>query len=169
MSKDLLKEDVNFGELIYSTTIKEFEKHERGKRWYLIMTILAILLISIAILTANYLFALIIVLFAIIMVLQEMNKPIDLNFAVTETGIIVGNKYYSFSEMEKYWIIYNPPEIKALYFEPKSIIKHRIMIPLGDDVDPVILRSFLNMYILEDLEKEEEPLSDRLGRILKIQ
>ncbi len=168
MPQDLSKEDVNLGEVIYNWTIKEYEKYERGSRWYLVMGIFAILLIGFAVISANYLFALIIVLFAIILVLQEMNEPVELDFAITETGVVIGNKFFPFFEIEKYWLIYNPPEIKTLYFEPKTILKHRISIPL-DDVDPIELRSYLNQYLVEDIEREEEPISDRLGRILKIQ
>jgi len=80
----------------------------------------------------------------------------------------VGTKFYPFSELEKYWIIYNPPEVKTLYFEPKNIIKHRLSVPLLD-ADPLLIRSYLNQYLFEDLDVEEEPLSDRLGRILKMQ
>lgn len=168
MPQDLLKQNVNFGDVVYSWTIKEYEKFERGKRWYLISGVLAAGLIAYAIFSANYLFALIIVLFGIILLLQEMGEPTELEFAICETGIVVGTKYYPFSELETYWIIYNPPEITALYFEPKNILKHRMFIPL-DSADPVMIRSYLNQYLTEDLEKEEEPLSDRLGRLFKIQ
>ncbi len=168
MPQDLLKQDVNFGNIVYSWSFKEYEKFSRGKRWYWIMALLAAALIAYAVFTANYLFALIIVLFGIIIFLQEINEPVELDFGITDTGIVVGTKYYPFNELEKYWIVYNPPLVKVLYFEPKTAIKHRLHIPLLDS-DPVVLRDFLNQYLIEDLDKEEEPLSDRLGRLLKIQ
>jgi hypothetical protein len=168
MPQDLLKQNVNLGDIVYSWSVKEYEKFDRGRRWYVLMAIIAIALIAYAVISANYLFALIIVLFGIIILLQEMNEPMEVDFAISETGIVVGTNYFPFSELEKYWIIYNPPEIKTLYFEPKNIIKHRLSIPLLD-ADPLLIRSYLNQYLLEDLETEQEPLSDRLGRLFKMQ
>lgn len=168
MPQDLLKQDVNFGNVAYSWSFKEYDKFDRGQRWYWIMGLLAAALIAYAIYSANYLFALIIVLFGIIIFLQEINEPAELDFGITDTGIVVGTKYYPFNELEKYWIVYSPPLVKVLYFEPKSAIKHRLHIPLLDS-DPVILRDYLNQYLMEDLDREEEPLSERIGRLLKIQ
>jgi len=168
MPQDLLKQNVNLGDIVYSWSVKEYEKFDRSRRWYVLMAIIAIALIAYAVISANYLFALIVVLFGIIISLQEMNEPVEVDFAISETGIVVGTKYFPFSELEKYWIIYNPPEVKTLYFEPKNIIKHRLSIPLLD-ADPLLIRSYLNQYLLEDLETEQEPLSDRLGRLLKMQ
>jgi len=169
MPQDLLKQDVNVGNIAFSWSFNEYEKYNRGKRWYWTMGLLSVALIAFAVYTANYLFALIIVLFGIIIFLQEMNEPMELDFGLTDTGIVLGTKYYAFSELEKYWIVYNPPMVKVLYFEPKSAIKHRLHIPLIDETDPVVLRDYLNQYLIEDLDKEDEPLSDRLGRMLKIQ
>lgn len=168
MPQDLLKQNVNIGNVQFTWSFKEYEKFQRSGRWYWVMGILAAALIAYAVMSGNYLFALIIVLFGIILVLQEMNEPAELDFGITDTGIVVGTKYYSFNELEKYWIIYNPPSVKVLYFEPKATLKHRLHIPI-DEADPIVIRDYLNMYLLEDLEKEDEPLSDRLGRLLKIQ
>ena len=168
MPQDITKTDVNTGEVIFYWTIKEYEKYARGKRWYLIMSLIAGLLILYSVLTANYLFALIIVLFGIILIMQEMNEPMEMDFAICETGIVVGTKYYPYSELEKYWIIYSPPDVKILYFELKGVVFHRLGVNLGD-INPNEVRAFLNQYLFEDLENEEEPLSDRLGRLFKLQ
>lgn len=168
MAQDITKTNVNTGDIIFYWQIREYEKYFRGKRWYLIMSLIAGLLIVYAVYSANYLFALMIVLFGIILIMQEMNEPGEIDFGICETGIIVGNKYYSFSELEKYWIVYSPPDTKTLYFELKGIIFHRLSINL-EDANPNEIRDFLNQYLFEDLEKEEEPLSDRLGRLLKLQ
>ncbi|MFA5127852.1 MAG: hypothetical protein WC457_02500 [Patescibacteria group bacterium] len=168
MPQDLLKQNVNLGRVVYNWKINEYEKFDRSRRWYIIVGILAAVLIAYAVYSANYLFALIIVLFGIIIFLQEMNEPTELDFAICDTGIVIGSKFYSYSELEKYWIVYNPPGIKTVYFEPKNVFKHRLSAPL-DDIDPVEMRAHLNQYLFEDLDQEDEPLSDRLGRLFKMQ
>jgi len=168
MPQDLIRQNVNFGDVLFNWSFDEYEKYDRSHKWYFVAGGAILLLLIYSTVTANYLFALIIVLFAIIILLQEMRQPSKLDFAITDTGIVVGRRYYPFSELEKFWIIYNPPMVQVLYFEPKSAIKHRLHIPILDE-DPQEIRSFLNQFLEEDLDKEEEPLSDRLGRLFKIQ
>jgi len=154
----------NIGRIIYQWQIKEYEKYDRNKKWYLMMGIIGALLLLYATVTANYVFALLIVLFGIVLFLNDMQEPIQLPFTLVETGIVVGNKYYKFSELTSFWIIYNPPAVKNLYFATGKLVNHRIQIPLLN-YDPRPIREFLNKYLQEDLEQEEEPMSDRIARI----
>jgi len=167
MPQDITKEGVNIGKIVYQWTVKEYEEHVRDRRWYWLMGIIGGALVIYAIIAANYLFALVIVLFAIILFMHDMVAPIEVPFVLTETGMVLGKKYYRFSELKTFWIIYNPPEIKNLYFSLDSFVKHRLQVPLLD-VDPRPIRDFLNQYLQEDLEQEEEPLSDRIGRLFKL-
>lgn len=167
MPQDITKEGVNIGKIVYQWTVKEYEEHDRDRRWYWLMGIIGGALVLYAIIATNYLFALVIVLFAIILFMHDMVAPIEVPFVLTETGMVLGKKYYRFSELKTFWIIYNPPEIKNLYFSLDSFVKHRLQVPLLD-VDPRPIRDFLNQYLQEDLEQEEEPLSDRIGRLFKL-
>ncbi|HRY36811.1 MAG TPA: hypothetical protein P5230_02970 [Candidatus Magasanikbacteria bacterium] len=167
MPQDLTKEQVNFGEVVYSWSFKEYEKHERSSRWYWLASILGLALVAYAFISQNYLFGIIIVLFSIIIFLQDKNEPIEIPFAIVETGIIVGNKYYRFSELKDFWVIYNPPEVKVLYFGLKDVFKHRLHIPLGD-IDPRLVHKYLSRFVTENLEEEDEPFSDKMGRLLKL-
>lgn len=168
MPKDLIKENINPGNIVHQWSFKEYEKYVRGRRWYVVMALLAAALIIYAIVSGNYLFALIVILFGIILFLQDMQEPGKMDFAITDLGVVLGTKYYPYSDLDNFWIIYNPPEIKTLYFQTKSAIKHRLNIPLVD-VNPIDVRDYLNQFLSEDLKQEEEPLSDRISRLFKIQ
>ncbi|EKD43029.1 MAG: hypothetical protein ACD_72C00496G0003 [uncultured bacterium] len=167
MPKNILKEEVNIGDVQYEWTVKEYEQHERNQRWYWVMGGIGIALAIYGVLAANYLFALITVLFGIILFMQDMVAPMDVYFAITNTGVVIGKKYYRYSELSSFWIIYNPPFTKNLYFGQDNILNHRIQVPLYD-YDPMPIREYLALYMEEDLDQEEEPLSERMGRILKI-
>ncbi|MBI5728667.1 MAG: hypothetical protein HY983_00245 [Candidatus Magasanikbacteria bacterium] len=167
MPKDLTKENAPVGKVVYEWLVKEYEQYERSRRWYLIAGLLGVVCLVYAVATANYLFALILVLFAIVLYLHEMQPPLNVYFAITETGIILGKKYYRYSELADFWLIYNPPEVKTLYFRLNNMVKHRLQIPLLD-YDPRPIRNYLNQFLSEDLEQEDEPVSDRMARILKI-
>ncbi|MDO8499844.1 MAG: hypothetical protein Q7S66_04255 [bacterium] len=167
MPQNLSKEQVNYGQIVYQWDVKEYEQHIRNRRWYVWMGVAAALLILYAIFTANYLFALLLVLFILILALGEMREPLSVPFAITETGIIIGDKYYRFTELVNFWIYYNPPEVKSLYFGFNNLVKHRLQIPLYD-YDPRPVREYLSKFLEEDLEQEEEPLSDRIGRLFML-
>ncbi len=167
MAKNILKEEVNIGDVQYEWTVKEYEQHERGRNWYWVMGTIGIALAVYGVIVGNYLFALITVLFGIILFMQDMVPAMDVYFAITNTGVVIGKKYYRYSELSKFWIIYNPPFTKNLYFAQDNVLKHRTQIPLYD-YDPRPIREYLALYLEEDLEQEEEPLSERMGRILKI-
>ena len=167
MPQNILNSDINIGNIQYEWSVKEYERHERGKNWYVAMSLVGLLLVVDGVVSGNYLFALITVLFGIILFMQDMVEPMEVYFALTNTGIVVGKKYYRYSELNNFWIIYNPPFTKNLYFGQNSILRHRIQVPLYD-FDPRPIREYLVQYLQEDLEQEEEPLSDRMSRIMKI-
>jgi hypothetical protein len=167
MSINIAKENANIGKIIYQWKIKEYEQYEQGRTWYLMMGIATLLLMVFGVWTANYLFVLVVALFAIIMYLHGMQEPIELSFAITETGIVLGNKYYRYSELVNFWVIYNPPEVKTLYFSLNKTVKHRLQVSL-DNYDPRPIRDYLSQYLEEDLEQEEEPLSDRFARLFRL-
>ncbi len=167
MSVNLNREDASTGELVFSWTVPEYDQHDRSRQWYIIAGVIGAGLLLFSLISGNYLFTLIVVLFGIILFLQDIQPPMDVFFGITEAGIIVGDIYYPFKDIVNYWIVYNPPGVKNLYFTTNNILKHRLQVPLLDN-DPRPIRDFLNQFIVEDLDQEEEPLSDRLGRVLKL-
>lgn len=167
MPVNLTKENANVGDVVYHWQIKEYDKVSLSKRWYLVAAVVFGLLLFYAMAAANYIFILILALFGIILFLHSAGEPVDLDFVITETGIVLGKKFYRFRELENFWLIYNPPEVKKIYFALNGVLKHRLQVPLLDN-DPRPIREFLSQYLQENLEEQEEPLSDKLARFLKI-
>ena len=167
MPKDLTRENVLTGDVVYAWEINEYEQYDRGVWWYVLMGGLGLALLATALLTNNYLFALVIVLFAIILYLHEMQTPLSVPFTITTIGIALGRKFYRFSELKNFWIIYQPGQAQNLYFSLGGAINHRLQIPLLD-TDPLAIRDFLLQYLREDLSQEEEPAADRFARVLKL-
>jgi len=159
--------NTSIGDVLHQWTILEYEKHERGTLWHILMLSTGIALVVYGLLSDNFLFALIIILFSIIMFLQANQEPQQISFGITELGVIVGNRFYAYSEFESFHIIYQPPSVKTLFFETRSVFRPTLRVPLLD-VNPVDIRFTLSEYISEDLTKEEEPLSDTAVRNWKI-
>ena len=145
----------------------EYTKPERGKSWYFWFFAIVILLLIYSLTTVNFLFAVIIIIAAIILLMRGRNEPSQINFAITEDGIEIENKFHEYDAIRNFYIIYKPPEIKNLYIEFKSVTKPRLIIPLGNQ-NPLKIREILTKYIDENLEKEEEPASEAFRKVLKL-
>ncbi len=155
------------GNTLTEWTFQEYEQRPRSKGWFLGLGIVAGFFLVIALWTANFLFALLIILFALILFLHYNKEPITIRFAITDVGVILGEQFFPFKDLTKFWIIYDPPEVKKLYIQKKAAITPVMIIPLTD-VNPIYVRDILLNYLKEDLEPEDESFSEYLGRLLKL-
>ncbi len=154
------------GSLLSGWKIPEYTKHERGRHWYLWAGIVFALLLLYAIYTFDFLFAVILILAAVIIFVRAKEEPVEIDFNILEKGIGVGRKFYGWKEIDRFYIIYEPPEVKNLYFNLKGL-RSRVSIPLLKQ-NPLKVREVLLKYLAEDLEEEREPLSEEYERFLKI-
>ena len=145
----------------------EYVRYERRRGWYFWTLLIALIIIIHSLLTANWLFALIIIMLGIILVINHRAEPATMEFEINHDGIKLSGKSYRYNEINKFWIIYNPPEVKSLYFDMKSPLHPRLTVPLEKE-NPVEVKSFLRQYLVEDLEQEQEPFSDTFGRVFKL-
>ena len=147
--------------------IAEYTQHERGRSWYVVASLVAAGLLIWALITNNFLFAVLIMLTVIILLVRHSEMPPQLMVSVFEDGIQVGEGFYPFKDLKSFWIIYEPPEVKMLYFDFKNAWRPRLPIPLQDE-NPIEVRRLLLKYLEEDLSRESEPTSDALSRLLRL-
>jgi hypothetical protein len=141
--------------------------YERGRLWHIGMPLAALGLLIYAVLSANFLFAFIVILFSLITYLSSISAPERIRFAVTDEGVIVGRKRWPFRDITRFWFVYDPPHIKNLYLETTSYVQPRISVDLSD-TDPNEVRTVLGKFVKEELVETDEPLSDVISRLLKI-
>ncbi len=148
--------------------IPEFEKHERTKNWYIIASVVVIFLLIFAVITKNYLFAVIVIIATTITIFHDGKEPDFLNVIIDDDGVIVGRKFYDYDDLKDFSLLFKPKEgLNNLYFDFKNTIKQRISIPLNNQ-DPLQIRDFLLKYLPEDLERTNMPLSENISKLLKI-
>lgn len=160
-----LTEKTLTGESLYQWTVVEYENHVRGTFWHVLMISLGIILVIYALATDNFLFAIIIILSAIILFLQSAVEPARVPVSITDLGVVIGDRFYNYNEFRAFYMIYNQ-ETQTLFFETKSSLRPDLRIAIGEQ-DPIEIRDTLQEVLDEDLEKEE-PLSDRAARNWKI-
>ncbi|MEA3449965.1 MAG: hypothetical protein U9Q85_03250 [Patescibacteria group bacterium] len=158
----------NLGEIHAEWQIPEFDQHERNRTWYIIAVIIAILMMLYAFFTANFLFAIIIIITALIVILRDGRDSTSIRVKISEHGIILGRKFYEYDEIKDFSIIHKPQyEVKNLYLNFNNILQHRLTIPLRE-VNPLEIREILLQYLSEDLERTDPPLSESISKIFKI-
>lgn len=156
----------NKGNILINWHFPEFEKPERTMIWYIILFVIFISLLIYSILTLNFLFAIIVVMVVVILFLHQRKDPMELEIKIREAGIEIGDNFYFYKDLNKFFIIYEPPEISNLYIEFKSRLKPELSIPLKEQ-NPVNVRDILINFLPENIDREEEPLADFFTRWLK--
>lgn len=156
-----------FGKILASWKFAEFDKHSRSRLWYVVFCVLATGLFAYSLVTFNYLFALIIILGSCIIYIQAKTEPRSVLFHVTTKGIKIGAREYRYKDIKSFWILYDPPAVKKLYFSFKRGFGGQFMVPLKNQ-NPLKIRDILLNFVIEDLEKEEEPAGEAFGRWAKL-
>lgn len=162
-----MEENNEFGQALASWNIPEFEKYQRTIVWYVVMIGSGLGLFIWAVWTMNFLFAIIIFIIATIIFIHERREPDMLEFTIYEDGILLDRKFFLYKEIKKFWIIYEPPIVKNLYFQVNRQLRSELSIPLIN-MNPVYIRKILLKYLEEDLEQKDFSTNDQMQKILKI-
>ncbi|HTX86916.1 MAG TPA: hypothetical protein VMC41_02535 [Candidatus Nanoarchaeia archaeon] len=175
---------------VISWEIPEYQSKEKTKLWYAIYSLVAIALLAYAIFTQDFIFAIIIIFAAVLIVIFDGGRPGMLNVALSDRGVMVGKEFYAYDQIKDFFIIYEPDQgIKNLYLEFKRFVRPalpenepahyswlfwlinfsrtRFSIPL-DDMNPIIIRRNLLKYVKENLERTTIPLSEQLTKLFKL-
>jgi len=160
--------------------IPEYRIPERGRNWYILAAIFILICLffsffeikswHIAFLgySSNFLFAMIILIASAIMYINQGQPTIMVDFELGPEGVRVGAKFYDYDELRNFSVIYKPKQsLKRLYFEFKRSTHPHLSIPLRH-MDALRVRNFLVRYLDEDLERENQPLSEQLTKLLKL-
>jgi uncharacterized membrane protein YobD (UPF0266 family) len=142
----------------------EFTHYQHGKRWFLIAILIFVALVVFALITKQWLMAAVIILTAVIVFIFTQQKPKVVPFGISHAGIIFSNRFYPYSEIKSFWIVYEP-NVKTINFELTRRLSMIITVQLLDQ-DPLPIRKFLKKYLPEEKSRGED-FSDRISRLLK--
>jgi len=158
---------INAGQKLFGWQVDEFVAHERSGRWYAVAAIVATGLLIYAIATANYFFAVIILMAGILMLLNHFQGPEKLDVYLTTAGVVLGESLYEYKQIQSFAVVYQPPEIKNMYLFFGSIMQPPLSIPL-EAADPNEVREILLNFLPENLEQDGERLTDTVRRVYKL-
>jgi len=154
-------------EIIFSWKCHEYVKYKKNFWWYVISLVVLVVAVAWSIYTLNYLFAVFLALFYLVVLMYEFREPALVDCIITPDGIKHGNNFFFFKNIDNFFIIYQDAGLKNLYIDFKNPLRGRLVLDLND-LDAINIREFLLNFLKEDLEREVEPLSERLRRWLRI-
>ena len=155
-----------YGQELISWEVAEYDLAPRGVAWYVFAGAAALGLLIWAVSTRNFLFAFIILIFAVIFATHTTRPPQRYRFVISDRGLALGSRLHLWKDIQGFWILYEPPEVKILYLNFGGI-RPRLPIPL-ERTDPNQVRKILREFVPEDTSNLEEPMLDWLARVLKI-
>lgn len=145
----------------------EFPFVERSKRWYIIASAIGLFLILYAVFTANFIFGVIVLMFAVITLIQDLKKPNRIQVHITSKGLVFGEQFFSFEDIRDFSLAYDPPMLNNLYISFHGRFQPMLSISL-EDLNPNEVRNTLLPFVFENLEREGESLTDVLRRVYKL-
>lgn len=148
--------------------VPEYDTHEKSRWWYIMGIFIAVLMMIYSFATANFLFAVIIIITALIIIFRDGQEPEKVRVSITSEGVEVGRKFYDFDIIKDFSVIYKPKfGVNNLYIEFKNPLRHRLSIPL-DEINPIVVRETLLKYLEEDLDRDDQPASESLAKLFKL-
>lgn len=160
--------DPKFGDLLMMWTMEEFHQHERGTGWYVTFCVLGLGLIVWALLSANYIFAILLILMGTYMLMEHFRDPANVPVMVLTTGLVVGNHYHPWDEIKDFSIVYEPPEVRKLYLDFHPVKHLPVGLDFPEDMNPNELRETMLEFAREDLDRKEESFVDYMRRLYKL-
>lgn len=144
----------------------EYVYHEKSFIWFFVAALIALALIIYGLETGSWTFSLAIAVFAGTYYLSHRIKPKIVDVKISKIGIKIGRHIFPYSHIRGFWIVYNPPFVKKLYFKMTSKL-HPHVVVLFENEDPATVRGVLSSHI-EELKGIDEPFSDTLTRLLRL-
>lgn len=162
-----LGETIDAGVPIMSWESWEFPMVERSQRWYVIASSMGLFLILYAVFTANFIFGVIVLMFALITLIQDLKKPNRVPVHITSKGLVFGDQFFGFDDIRDFSLTYDPPTINTLYVSFHGRFQPMLSIGL-EELNPNEVRKTLLPFAFENLEREGESLTDVLRRVYKM-
>lgn len=153
------------GTILLSWEADEFQSHERGLWWHVIVLGLAVLAIIYAIYIRNWIFIGLIVMVVVALYVIGNVAPRKFIHTITDKGVEVGDKFYNYDELKSFWLV--SEEKAATVLNIITAQKYTLLLTLQLEKSNVEqIRKILSEYLPEESDRGEDRV-DKIGRFLK--
>ncbi len=150
----------NKSEPLIAWTASEFIEHDKNKGWYITLGIGAIIIsISVYLLTQQIMSVILVLLMAIVFGIYGSAKPKTLSYAVSSSGLTVGNKFHPFNTIKSFSLINEEgiPYIQVLFQKRLSVPV--VIYAAPDEIENVV--NVIGKFVPYDQKKRD--IADKLS------
>lgn len=144
----------------------EHHDHDRGKFWHVIMTGILLAAVITAFVHNAWTFSLALLAAGFAYYTGHKEKNEHLEVKISEIGIKVGDRKYSYNKIRSFWVHYDPPIAKTLNLKIADDLAGEVTIQLHGQ-NPAEVREFLIDKIPE-LSGKREAISDIFAKLFKL-
>ena len=134
-------------------TALEFKKYKKGKRWFVLPALIALIVIIAAILLKNLLLVIATILTVFVVYIYAKKEPRKIKFSISGNGVQIDQVVYRFEDLKSFWIFYEPGKVREISIRSKKAFMPYIKIPLGEQ-NPAEVRRLLLKFLPEKKHKE---------------
>ncbi|GEM_PF-4026189 len=166
------------GPILHQWSFEEFEHHHHSIVWKVIVAVLLLTGIGLSAWQRNITLSFLLLSVGVVLIAREFQGPEMMRVLIREGALELlfedhhnegrsATTVIPWEQFRHFWMIYQPPDVRYMYFHFTSALQPRLKIPLVEE-NPVEIRETLRRFLEEDLENTNEPITDALARVFKI-
>ena len=144
--KELSSSSISNENSLISWQAKEFKKKNKSYLWFAGLGVFITIVVIFAIITKSPLMALLFILIGAVLYLSSNRKQETLKCSIAKNGVVFQKKIYNWTDLESFWIFYNPAQIKLLSIKSKKTLMSYLTMPL-ENQNPSEIRKILLKYL----------------------
>ena len=151
--------------LIYSYNALEFDKYHKSPTWYVMFSVIFVLLLIYAIITRSPLTFVVFVLLFVVTLLISSKDPEEIVVEITKSGINLNKKTtFRYQDIDSFGIFIRDDVRFISIYLTEGVLRYA-RIPRGEE-NPEDIADILEQYIIREDGKER--FMDKIDHILKI-
>lgn len=144
-------------------------EHHSGDRkhrlWFIAIGGLTLILIAIAVLTKNFLLAIIILVGGLTLIVHHAKEPRPITCSIIKHGVRLDDRLYPYHHLQSFFIDDGEHNRKVRLLTNKTFFPH-LSLPLPDDQDAEIIRQTLLAFLPET--RHDKPLIEAVVEFLEL-
>lgn len=137
----------------------EYKERNRSNDWFWALGVIAVSSAVLAIIYDNYLFAVFIIIAAVILGFFAVRKPDMIEYRIDAKGLSIGKEFYPYENLVSFTVLEKPEGDNLLLVLSKRQVVPLFSIPLGIE-SPEAVRKLLAAHLKE--EKHTEPTAHKI-------
>lgn len=159
--------NVHGAQTIYTWDSPEYMEHERGRTWYIGMSLCLLVLLGYSFYLQSFVMAVSFIFFAFVYMRVHSTGVLRMiHIRLSDRGMVYGDEFIEYGTVKKFYFLMTPQSLALHIFLDRKISPERIIYLKGDE-DMEIIRKQLAIHG-EELHGVREDTLHYISRLLKL-